>query len=130
MAASDSMMTPQLETLLDKVDSKFSLVTLAARRARDLQQYYSRDGMVSNKVIPPQVPSLRKPLSMGFEEIAVDKIVRVSGEEMAERRAAEEAARADELAMKEAEAEEARERAEREGPRIVRAGARRALSAH
>ncbi|MCE2762888.1 MAG: DNA-directed RNA polymerase subunit omega [Ilumatobacteraceae bacterium] len=114
MAASDSMMTPQLETLLDKVDSKFSLVTLAARRARDLQQYYSRDGMVSNKVIPPQVPSLRKPLSMGFEEIAVDKIVRVSGEEMAERRAAEEAARADELAMKEAEAEEARERAERE----------------
>jgi len=114
MAASDSMMTPQLETLLDKVDSKFSLVTLAARRARDLQQYYSRDGMVSNKVIPPQVPSLRKPLSMGFEEIAVDKIVRVSGEEMAGRRAAEEAARADELAMKEAEAEEARERAERE----------------
>lgn len=114
MAASDSMMTPQLETLLDKVDSKFSLVTLAARRARDLQQYYSRDGMVSNKVIPPQVPSLRKPLSMGFEEIAVDKIVRVSGDEMAERRAAEEAARADELAMKEAEAEEARERAERE----------------
>ncbi|MEY2609736.1 MAG: DNA-directed RNA polymerase subunit omega [Acidimicrobiia bacterium] len=95
MAASDSMMTPQLETLLDKVDSKFSLVTLAARRARSLQDYYSRDGMVSNKIIPPQVPSLRKPLSMGFEEIALDKIVRVSAEEMAERHAAEEAARAD-----------------------------------
>lgn len=100
---------PQLETLLDKVDSKFSLVTLAARRARDLQQYYSRDGMVSNKVIPPQVPSLRKPLSMGFEEIAVDKIVRVSGEEMAERRAAE-AARADaEAAFAQAAADAAAE---------------------
>ena len=110
MAASDSMMTPQLETLLDKVDSKFSLVTLAARRARDLQQYYSRDGMVSNKVIPPQVPSLRKPLSMGFEEIAVDKIVRVSGEEMAERRAAEETARADaEAAFAQAAADAASE---------------------
>ncbi|MFM8563395.1 MAG: DNA-directed RNA polymerase subunit omega [Acidimicrobiia bacterium] len=94
MAASDSMMTPQLETLLDKVDSKFSLVTLAARRARDLQEYYTSPGMASGKLIPPQVPSLRKPLSMGFEEIALQKIERVSGEEMAERRAAEAAARA------------------------------------
>lgn len=99
MAANDSMMTPQLETLLDKVDSKFSLVTLAARRARMLQQYYSSPGMASSTLIPPQVPSLRKPLSMGFEEIAIDKIVRVSGEEMAERRAAEEAARADAEAL-------------------------------
>lgn len=91
----DSLMTPELETLLDKVDSKFSLVTLAARRARELQQYYAHMGSVSAKVVPPQVASLRKPLSMSFEEIAVDKIVRVSAEEMAERSAAEEAARLD-----------------------------------
>jgi DNA-directed RNA polymerase subunit omega len=84
-----------LETLLDKVDSKFSLVTLAARRARELQQYYAKMGSISSKVVPPQVASLRKPLSMGFEEIAADKIVRVSAEEMAERAEAEEAARAD-----------------------------------
>jgi DNA-directed RNA polymerase omega subunit len=37
-ATNDSMMTPQLEVLLGKVDSKFSLVTLAASRARELQQ--------------------------------------------------------------------------------------------
>ena len=93
-ATNDSMMTPQLEVLLGKVDSKFSLVTLAASRARELQQYYAKMGSVSSKVVPPQVASLRKPLSMGFEEIAADKIVRVSADEMAERRAAEEAARA------------------------------------
>lgn len=91
----DSLMTPELETLLEKVDSKFSLVTLAARRARELQQYYAKMGSISSKVVPPQVASLRKPLSMGFEEVAADKIVRVSAEEMAERAEAEEAARAD-----------------------------------
>ena len=95
----DSMMTPQLEVLLGKVDSKFSLVTLAASRARKLQQYYAKMGSVSSKVVPPQVASLRKPLSMGFEEIAADKIVRVSADEMAERRAAEEAAQADAAAL-------------------------------
>lgn len=98
-ATNDSMMTPQLEVLLGKVDSKFSLVTLAASRARELQQYYAKMGSVSSKVVPPQVASLRKPLSMGFEEIAADKIVRVSADEMVERRAAEEAAQADAAAL-------------------------------
>jgi DNA-directed RNA polymerase subunit omega len=98
-ATNDSMITPQLEVLLGKVDSKFSLVTLAASRARELQQYYAKMGSVSSKVVPPQVASLRKPLSMGFEEIAADKIVRVSADEMAERRAAEEAAQADAAAL-------------------------------
>jgi hypothetical protein len=64
-----------------------------------LQQYYAKMGSVSSKVVPPQVASLRKPLSMGFEEIAADKIVRVSADEMAERRAAEEAAQADAAAL-------------------------------
>ena len=87
-----------------KVDSKFSLVTLAASRARELQDYYAKMGSVSSKVVPPQVASLRKPLSMGFEEIAADKIVRVPAEEMAERAAAEEAAMADAAALRAAEA--------------------------
>jgi DNA-directed RNA polymerase subunit omega len=103
-ANNDSMMTPQLEDLLGKVDSKFSLVTLAASRARELQDYYAKMGSVSSKVVPPQVASLRKPLSMGFEEIAADKIVRVPAEEMAERAAAEQAAIADAAALRAAEA--------------------------
>ena len=103
-ANNDSMMTPQLEDLLGKVDSKFSLVTLAASRARELQDYYAKMGSVSSKVVPPQVASLRKPLSMGFEEIAADKIIRVPAEEMAERAAAEQAAIADAAALRAAEA--------------------------
>ena len=103
-ANNDSMMTPQLEDLLSKVDSKFSLVTLAASRARELQDYYAKMGSVSSKVVPPQVASLRKPLSMGFEEIAADKIVRVPAEEMAERAAAEQAAMDDAAALRAAEA--------------------------
>ena len=103
-ANNDSMMTPQLEDLLGKVDSKFSLVTLAASRARELQDYYAKMGSVSSKVVPPQVASLRKPLSMGFEEISADKIVRVPAEEMAERAAAEQAAIADAAALRAAEA--------------------------
>jgi DNA-directed RNA polymerase subunit omega len=103
-ANNDSMMTPQLEDLLGKVDSKFSLVTLAASRARELQDYYAKMGSVSSKVVPPQVASLRKPLSMGFEEIAADKIVRVPAEEMAERAAAEQAAMDDAAALRAAEA--------------------------
>ena len=33
-AAHDTMMNPPIEELLGRVDSKFALVTLAARRAR------------------------------------------------------------------------------------------------
>ncbi len=94
-ANDDSMTTPQLELLLSKVDSKFSLVTLAASRSRQLQDYYRPEGAVSQKLIPPQVPSLRKLLSLSFEEIAAGKIVRISGDEVREREAAEAAAAAD-----------------------------------
>ncbi len=87
------MTYPALEGLLDKVDSKFSLVTLAARRSRQLQDYYL--GVTSSKTIPPQVPSLRKLLSLSFEEIAAGKIVRITGDEVREREAAEAAALAD-----------------------------------
>jgi DNA-directed RNA polymerase subunit K/omega len=66
---------------------------LAASRARQLQDYYL--GAVNQKTIPPQVPSLRKLLSLSFEEIAADKIVRISGDEVREREAAEAAALAD-----------------------------------
>lgn len=72
----DTMINPPIETLLDKVDSKFSLVTLAARRARNINSYFNQLGDGLGGMIPPQVSSTaRKPLSIGFEEIADDKIV-------------------------------------------------------
>ena len=74
--AHDTMMNPPIEELLDRVDSKFSLVTLAARRARNINAYFNQLGDGLGHMIPPQVSSVaRKPLSIGFEEIAADKIV-------------------------------------------------------
>lgn len=71
----DTMISPNIEALLDRVDSKFTLVTLASRRARQINSYFHQlsDGSGSN--VPPQVTtSARKPLSIAFEEIGTDKI--------------------------------------------------------
>ena len=74
----DTMINPQIEELLDRVDSKFSLVTLAARRARQINSYFNQLGDGLGHMVPPQVSSVsRKPLSIAFEEIAVDKIIQV-----------------------------------------------------
>jgi len=69
------MISPPIEELLSRVDSKFTLVTLAARRARQVNSYFNQLGEGLGAIVPPQVASVaRKPLSIGFEEIAVDKI--------------------------------------------------------
>jgi DNA-directed RNA polymerase subunit omega len=74
----DSMINPPIEELLGRVDSKFSLVTLAARRARQVNSYFNQLGEGLGSLVPPQVASTaRKPLSIAFEEIAADKIVSV-----------------------------------------------------
>src|SRR3954465_6440081 len=74
----DTMMKPGIEGLLSKADSKFSLVTLAARRARQINSYFNQLGDGLGHMVPPQVSSIaRKPLSIGFEEIPAHKIGRV-----------------------------------------------------
>ena len=76
-----------IEHLLDRADSKFSLVTLAARRARNVNSYFGQLGEGLGSIVPPQVTSVaRKPLSIAFEEIATDKIVavRLDGDPMVE----------------------------------------------
>jgi DNA-directed RNA polymerase subunit omega len=81
----ETMMTPPIEGLLGRVDSKFSLVTLAARRARNINSYFNQLGDGLGHMIPPQVSSTaRKPLSIAFEEISVDKIVMVDAPAEAE----------------------------------------------
>ena len=85
----DTMMNPPIESLLDRVDSKFSLVTLAAKRARDINSYFNHLGDGLGHMVPPQVSSVaRKPLSIGFEEIAADKIVRTEAADPAAEAAA------------------------------------------
>ena len=72
----DSMMNPPIEELLDRVDSKFSLVTLASRRARNINSYFAQLGQGLGHMVPPQVSTVsRKPLSIAFEELSADKIV-------------------------------------------------------
>lgn len=74
----DSMVDPNIETLLDQVESKFGLVTLASYRARQINSYFNQLGEGLGHSIPPQVSSVaRKPLSIAFEEIAAGKIVKV-----------------------------------------------------
>jgi DNA-directed RNA polymerase subunit omega len=74
----DTMMNPAIEGLLDRAGSKFTLVTLGATRARQINAYNNQLTEGLGQLVPPQVlSSARKPLSIAFEEIAADKIVGV-----------------------------------------------------
>ena len=80
-----TMMDPPIESLLDKVDSKFTLVTLAAKRGRQINSYFSQLGEGLGAIVPPQVTSVsRKPLSIALEEIAAEKIAFKRPEEVEE----------------------------------------------
>ncbi len=69
-----TLMDPPIEELLDKADSKFTLVALAARRARQVNSYYNSLGEGLGVVVPPQVATASgKPLSIAFEEVAEGK---------------------------------------------------------
>jgi DNA-directed RNA polymerase subunit omega len=86
-----SLMQPQLEKLVDHVDSKFTLVTLSAMRAREINEYYGQLGDGLGRIVPPQVTSVsRKPLSIALEEIEAGKIEFVRLEEAADEQAADE----------------------------------------
>jgi DNA-directed RNA polymerase subunit omega len=68
---------PNIDALLEKVDSKYTLVILSAKRAREINSYYSQLGEGRGDFIPPLVETggLRnKPLSIAMEEIAEDKV--------------------------------------------------------
>ena len=70
-----TMIEPPIETLLDQVDSKFTLVTLSAKRGRQINSYFNQLGEGLGSIVPPQVTSVsRKPLSISLEEIAAGKI--------------------------------------------------------
>lgn len=66
-----------IDELLDKVDSKYTLVHLAARRAREINAYYHSLGEGLGQYTPPLVDQVdsNKPLSIALEEIAAEKIV-------------------------------------------------------
>src|SRR3974390_1296001 len=89
MATPANLMSPRMEELLVRVDSKFTLVTLSAMRAREINDYYNQLGEGLGKIVPPQVTSVsRKPLSIAMEEIEAGKIepVEIDPEPAARRR--------------------------------------------
>lgn len=72
------MLYPKIDELLKKVDSKYTLVVMAAKRARQINDYLN----VVNR--PDQLPPIvkgplvktesSKPLTIALEEIADDKV--------------------------------------------------------
>ncbi|MBW3603389.1 MAG: DNA-directed RNA polymerase subunit omega [Actinobacteria bacterium] len=66
-----------IDELLSKVDSKYTLVHLAAQRAREINDYYHSLGEGLGQYTPPLVEQVdsNKPLSIALEEIAATKIV-------------------------------------------------------
>jgi DNA-directed RNA polymerase subunit omega len=85
-----TMIDPPVESLLDKVDSKFTLVTLSAKRGRQINSYFNQLGEGLGAIVPPQVASVaRKPLSIAMEEIAAGKVKGVYPVEVPEETEAE-----------------------------------------
>lgn len=68
------MIEPKIETLLEDVDSKYTLVILAAKRSRQINSYFSQLGEGIAEHTPPQVPispdRAPKALSIALEEIS------------------------------------------------------------
>ena len=85
MPERNTMIYPPIEELLSKVDSKFSLVSLAAKRGRQINSYFSQLGEGLGAIVPPQVASVsRKPLTIALEEVAANKIRFARPEEVEE----------------------------------------------
>ena len=54
------MMNPPIEGLLEAADSKFRLVTLGAKRARQINSYFGQLGEGLGAIIPPPVTSVAR----------------------------------------------------------------------
>jgi DNA-directed RNA polymerase subunit omega len=66
----------KIDELLGKVDSRYGLVLVAARRARQINEYAATLGLNESLGIPgPQVHTRSQhPLSIAFEELRADKL--------------------------------------------------------
>lgn len=71
------IINPPIDELLSKVDSKYQLVIFAAKRARQINNYYTdlSEGSMFDNIGPLVDASLDdKPLSVAMHEIAEDKL--------------------------------------------------------
>ena len=71
-ATPEGITNPPIDDLLEATDSKYSLVIYAAKRARQINAYYSQLGEGLLEYVGPLVPAApqEKPLSIALREIA------------------------------------------------------------
>ena len=69
--AADGIINPPIDDLLDVVDSKYQLVIMAAKRARQINAYYSQLGEGLLEYVGPLVETRvqEKPLSIALREV-------------------------------------------------------------
>ena len=69
--AADGIISPPIDELLEVTDSKYRLVIMAAKRARQINAYYSQLGEGLLEYVGPLVEtrSQEKPLSISLREI-------------------------------------------------------------
>ena len=71
------MIEPKIDELLENEDSRYTLVFLSAKRAREINSYYSQLGEGRGEYVPPLVGSAdlqSKPLAIALQEIAQGKV--------------------------------------------------------
>ena len=69
------MIQPRIDSLLDNVESRYGLVIVAAKRARQINNYHHQLGEGTFDELPPLIESRSKNyLTMAFEEISEGKI--------------------------------------------------------
>lgn len=79
----NGIIDPPIDELLKHVDSKYALVTYAAQRARQINDYYTdlHDGSLFDNVGPLVDASVDdKPLSIALHEIVEGKLRRTQRE--------------------------------------------------
>lgn len=70
------LMNPKIDELLEHTESRFTLAIAAAKRARQINNFFRPLGEgLGQEMVGPQVRSLsNKPLTIALEEVLQDKL--------------------------------------------------------
>lgn len=76
VANPDGITNPPIDSLLEKADSKYALVIYAAKRARQINAYYSQlsEGLLEYVGPLVEADQTDKPLSIALQEIDQHKL--------------------------------------------------------
>lgn len=76
VANPDGITNPPIDSLLEKADSKYALVIYAAKRARQINAYYSQlsEGLLEYVGPLVEADQADKPLSIALQEIDQHKL--------------------------------------------------------